>query len=365
MPRQREPQIPPVPTPRATAKTGALAHHAAVFSAFVKAAGRTLISGLTHTPAERQMAALPAGRMRVWGRNVRLHLEADIVLVMDDLVADIQVDDAQLPLIPEKTDQYTFHILAGRLRLGFESIEWLLGRYLFPAANVPLRNPRVALDERGIRLEAILGLGPLAIPLTIGGPLGLAKNGLVELQASRIAAGSIGVNQILKLLQTDLAHVFRLEPGAAIVASGNTLLLDPEQIIPVPRARGRPVALATVPGELVLTYASPEAIEAPPLLTRDAKAYLFCLGHALLVGKMFLHDAVLQMVARDETRGLLDVSLGAYRKQLAAGESTLSQRGELLVRLPNLDQVDEPYRKINGRLMPDKHRSPFRTRQPK
>ncbi len=320
-------------------KTGTLAHNMAVFSAFVEAAGKTLITGMALTPAERQMATLAEGRMRIWAHNVRLFFEGDVVLGLDDLVAEIQMNDPELPLIPERTDQYVFHILKGTVRLEASAIEALLSRYLFAAAPLALGDPKVALDDRGMRLEGELPWGPLRVPIVLAGPVTLNDEGRIQLSVARVEAGGMGIGPLLSLLRTDLERVLRVPPDAPMSARGNALAIDPEQIFPAPRARGRPAAVDVSSGALLLSYDWPEPIAGPPLVEKDAPAFLFCIGHTLLVGKMFLRDAVFQVVPRSADAQVLDFSLQGYRKQLAAGESTLKQHGELVVRLPNLDEI--------------------------
>jgi hypothetical protein len=352
-------------------KRGKLLRTLAEVAEFWKAAGHVLVDGLTHTSAERQLAALPPGRMRVWAKQVRLFFDPEVVLHLEDLTAEIAVDDPDLPLIPEKTDQYSFHLVSGTLRLSAASIQGLLGKYLFPATGIPLHNPKVTLDERGMRLAAELSWGPVTVPITLAGPMRLADGGALELVAARVEAAGWGLGPLLGLLRTDLERVLRLSHDGPVHAAGNRLRIDPERIFPSPRAKGRPVAVSVEGGDLVLHYASAEPPPAPPLLTLDHGSYLFCLGHSLLVGKMFLHDAVFQVVPRDPEIDILDFSLTRYRQQLAAGESTMKPHGELLVRLPNLAELDqasasaEPYPKLNGRLVLGTQRDKIRKRQPR
>ena len=130
----------------------------------------------------------------------------------------------------------------------------------------------------------------------------------------------------------------RLAPDGPVRTVGNRMCIDPEHIFPKPRSQGRPAALTLEPGFLVLDYATEEPIGPPPLVENEQSAYLFCLGHALLVGKMYMQDAVFQVVPRNPDAAHLDFSLHDYRKQLAAGESTMKAHGELVVRLPNLEE---------------------------
>ena len=344
-------------------KTGSLAQQAAVFSAFLQAAGKTLMTGLGQTAAERQIEVLPKGRMRVWASNVRLHFDDQVVLNLDDVVADIQLDDPEAPLIPERTDQYAFHLLKGRVRLKAATIESLLGRYLFAGAGLPLANPRVSLDDRGMRLDADLSWGMVNVAITLAGPLERGPRGTIDLVAARVQAAGWGLGPLLGLLRTDLERVLPVPPGGALAVSGNRLELDAEKIFPNPRAQGHPTEIAVAGGDLVLTYDTDEELREPPLIDQDAPAYLFCLGHNLLVGKMFLNDAVFQVVPRSAEADFVDFSLQDYRKQLAAGESTLKQHGELLVRMPSMDEISEAYSNLNGPLAPSRQRSPFRKRQ--
>ena len=70
-------------------KLRGLLREAAAALAFTKAASQTILSGFAHSEAERRLVELPPGRLRLWTRNVNLHFDPEVVLLLEDLVAEV------------------------------------------------------------------------------------------------------------------------------------------------------------------------------------------------------------------------------------------------------------------------------------
>lgn len=311
---------------------------AKVLSAFLGAFGKTIVSGggpgIRWRPVREQLKRLSAGHMRFWARNLHLYLEEDLQLVIHSVEADLAVHDPEVPIIPERKDSYDFRVIAGHIAMSEETLSRILTRYVL--AKGPLEDAELSLPGDRLVLQARVRKGAFRVPIRLEAVPAIDARGMIALTPLRIAIGNLGVGGVMQLLRVDLASLIELPAGSPLEIRGNTVLLDPEGIIPEPRTLGSPTEVALAPGWLHLYYHPGTEADPPPLLEGGAANYLYCIGHDLLIGKMLLGDACFQVVNK-EPADHLDFSLERYRLQLSQGESSLKPGGEVLARIPNLD----------------------------
>lgn len=310
---------------------------AEIISAFASAFGKTLITHAKPSPEAACLASIAQGSTRVWAQNVSFHLDDGVVLKLRDFVADLQVKDPEHPLVPEKRDTYFFVIRSGRIRLGASTVETLVNRYLLPAVGNPIKEARLTISGDRLILRGKVHKMGLDLPITLENLVGVTPDGMIELAPQRIAVSEVGLGGVLKFFKLELDNLMELPPNGPLQIHGDRMIIDPGGIFPSPKAVGLPSSVMIDRGELVLGYGETDPASVPPLLDHDAPNYLLCVGHHMLIGKMMMHDAYLQII-NSEPSSHLDFSLERYRDQLAAGNSSLHAGDQLLVRLPNLNR---------------------------
>jgi hypothetical protein len=308
-------------------------------SAFAKAFYQTLFLGHPPSPAEKELASLPEGRSRIWAKNLHLYYDDGVVLKIRDMVADMRVHDSGYPLMPDRKDSYSIVIHQGVIRLPAASLEALLNRHVLHKSDLPLYDARVSFSGDRLFLHAKLRWRlNLPIPIVLECQLLPIEDGRIVLHVERLRAAEIGLGGLLGLLNMNLETLMPSsgEGAAGMTVRDNRIYIDSIAILPEPRSEGRPTEVRLERGELVLMYDPDHELDPPPpLIDPQAPCYVLGVGHDLLIGKMLMKDAYYQVVSRDGTTHL-DFALEGYRQQLAAGNSTLSNDGAVLVRLPNL-----------------------------
>lgn len=313
---------------------------ARVLSAFVKAFGQTLISGRSHHQAvSAQLHETPEGTSRLWARNAKLMMEEGITLLLDELQAEVQVLDPLAPLIPEKRESFNFNIQVGRMAMDEASISNLMNRYAFPPRS-PLYNLRVELPEGQIVFDGTLRINRLmTIGLHMTCALSVTPAGLMELTPIAIKSGSLPIDKILKFLGQDLGNFMPKGEQASMRFEEGRILIDPTSMFPAPKASGRLVHAEVTGEHLVMSYDNGAPHMTPPLLEPEAPAYIAMLGHDLLVGKITMTDACLQLLPLNPEATWVEFALPFYRAQLAQGESSLMYADEVLYRLPAVSEL--------------------------
>jgi len=309
-------------------------------SAFAKAFYQTLFTGHPPSPAEKELAALPEGRSRIWAKNLHLYYDDAVVLKIREMIADMRVHDPGYPLMPDRKDAYSIVIHQAEIRLPAASLEALLNRHVLPHSDLPLHDARVSIVGDRLILHAKLRWRlNLPVPIVLECQLLPVDAGRIVLLVERIRAAEIGLGGLLSFLHLNLESLLpqSQEGTGGMTVEENRLYIDPIATLPEPRSEGRPTSVHLERGELVLKYEPEDELDPPPpLIDPQAPCYVLGVGHDLLIGKMLMKDAYYQVVSRDGAKHL-DFALAGYRRQLAEGNSTLSNDGGVLVRLPNLN----------------------------
>ncbi|HEY9722723.1 MAG TPA: hypothetical protein V6D47_11965, partial [Oscillatoriaceae cyanobacterium] len=232
-----------------------VASQAKMLSAFVRAFGKTLLSGKsTHQRTVAQLQDTPEGTSRLWARNAKLMLEEGLVLLLDELQAELRMRDARMPLIPENADSYSFNIQLGRIAMDATSIGNLMNRYAFPARG-PLYNLSVTLPESFVVLEGSLRVNRLlTIRLYLRCRVGVAIGGQLELVPEEIKSGALPLDRIFNLLGVELGRFMPEGATAGVRFEDGRILVDPMGLLPAPTATGRLVHAEVRGDHLVMSY---------------------------------------------------------------------------------------------------------------
>lgn len=310
-------------------RSGTIKRQALVFSTFVKAFGKSLISGM---PREE----LPPGHMQLWGQNVHLYLEPDICLALHGLYGHLVVKDPARPLALEAKGEYDLHVRGGSLSLDEESLENLINRYAIQGSMI--ERIQLSIEDGLIRMTAKVRFHGIAFPVSLDCEVSLTREGLIQLAPTHLSSPNVLVGGFMRFFPVSLEKTLVMPKGSALSLSGNLLRVDPGKIVPAPRVFGRLKKIHLEGKHLHLCYEGtpPDA----PLL-HPTERYLLCLGHELELGKLLLRDTRLQVIGLKE-EDALDFSLTGYREQLAQGCAQLGVDGEILASIPNLHKIPQP-----------------------
>lgn len=299
----------------------ALKDQAKVFSAFIQAFGKKLSSRIP------QPKELGPGITRIWAHGIRLFFEPDIPLEVEGFYAYAVMHDPEASLTPDRREDYDLMIKSGRITLTEDALVAAANRFLLPGTG--LERASAKLDEDGIRLTAHVKFAVI-LPVTIEGDITL-ENGKLLLKSRHIAVANIGLGGLMRFMHLDLASVFQAST-AAVKAQGNTLILDPEYIVPAPRILGRLQAVRLGPGTLTLDYGSEAARPALPI---PADRYLFLKDHTLKLEPVTLHPVEVEVLPF-EKEAPFEFSLTEYREQLEDAKARLLRGGQVILNVPPL-----------------------------
>src|SRR5882757_1940048 len=110
-------------------------------------------------------------------------------------------------------------------------------QYVFAAPDSPIKDVDVT-----IRGSFLLVKGKLHskgdVPFETEGTIGATKDGQIRIQAQKIKAVKVPVKGLMDLLGLKLADLINTKRVAGVRVDGDSLFLDPQQILPPPHIQG-------------------------------------------------------------------------------------------------------------------------------
>jgi hypothetical protein len=143
----------------------------------------------------------------------------------------------------------------------------------------------------------------------------------------------------MKLLGLDMAKLVNTRRTKGVSVEGNDIILDPAQMLPPPKMRGRITAVSIQGDEIVQTFGTARKLRAGGLSGGNYMAYR---GGVLRFGKLTMTDADMQLIDADPTDPF-DFFPDHYKEQLVAGYSKTTATGGLLVFMPDYGKISKSH----------------------
>jgi hypothetical protein len=271
-------------------------------------------------------------------RNVNLHVDEGIVLVVRRLRGRMESRTAGRPPIFDDGRSYVLNVDQGELSIGMRSLERLLNAHVFAYPGAPLEDVRVRPTGDG-RLEqkAKLHKG-ITIPVSMKASVAATPEGQLQMHVESMKAAGMPARGLLKLFGLELDDLVKLEQGHGVVVRDDDLIISVGQVLPPPEIRGR-LSSAFVRGdELVQIFGDKPSL--PELTKPDPKApnYVYFHGSDIRFGKLTMSGADLQLIDADP-RDPFDFFPARYKAQLVAGYSKNTPAGGLKTYMPDFNDL--------------------------
>jgi hypothetical protein len=145
-------------------------------------------------PPPASASAAPSGRpVHIEMRNVRLHLEPDIILNVRRLGGEmVSVHPGQPPVF-DRADSYVLRVAEGDVSMDMDSLTALMNRHVWNYKGSPLSNVRLSVDGNDIVQHATLHKG-VKLPVVLEAAVSASSDGRLELHTEAVRA--LGVRSI-------------------------------------------------------------------------------------------------------------------------------------------------------------------------
>lgn len=267
-------------------------------------------------------------------RRVDFHIDDGIILGIERLRGEL------LPTAPggvptfDMKQSFILNIHSAIIAIDTLSLSTLLNRHVFGYRGAPLRKLRVGVDGDQLVQTGVMRKG-VDLPFKIRATMTLTPDGRIRLHPTSVRVIGVGMGRVMRLFGMRLQSLIKLQPGHGAQIEGDDFILDPTEMLPPPKIRGRLTSIGIKDGRVVQSFGAPNAERAPLFGSGESfPNYMYFRGGALRFGKLTMADADLALVDQ-EPKSSFDFSLAGYNDQLVAGYSKSTQALGLVVHMPD------------------------------
>jgi hypothetical protein len=249
-------------------------------------------------------------------RNVVYHFTDDIA---------VHIVSVQGILVPTRPPQivvfddkasFLLKLDYAEIAMSCDSLAHALNERVFAAADAPIKN--LSIQSQG---SALIVKGKLHqkgnVAFETVGTLSVTADGRVRLHTEKVKAAHLPVKGLMDLLGIDLADVINARKVQGVALEKDDLLLDPAEILPPPRIRGKVTAVRIQGNEIVQVFGTRQPTNFASAVSGNYMAYR---DNELRFGKLTMHDTDMVLIDMDP-QDPFDFFLDRYKDQLVAGYS--------------------------------------------
>lgn len=274
-----------------------------------------------------------SGAVRANMRRVHYRVFHDVALDIAFLQGALTPTRQDRPVSFDDPTSFAIAIDTARIAIDTADLSGLLNQFVFRYHGASLRGLRATTEAGRLKLHGRIHK-LVSLPFTIIASARVTRDGIIQLHPDEVQLLGIGVKGLLGALSVELDDLVRSNRLHGVKVVGNDLELDPTELLPPPRIRGRLRALLVEPGALVQIFGRREHASAfvpVPVLGPAAIAFR---GGRLQFGKLTMADADMRII-RPDSGGRFDFFLDQYLRQLVAGYHTTTPSNGLDVVMPD------------------------------
>ena len=269
--------------------------------------------------------------------NVNIHLDPVLILHIHRLSGQfLPTKKGQPPAFDDKLS-YLVAVDSAEIGVTAASMSHAMNTYVFAAPDAPLKNLTVSIQGNQIKQAGTLNKG-VGIPFEMTGTMSATADGRIRIRPTQVRAAHLPVEGVMKLLGLDMAKLVNTRNTKGVSVDGNDIILDPAQMLPPPKMRGRITAVRIEGDEIVQTFGTGRTLQAGKPSVANYMAYR---GGVLRFGKLTMNDTDMRLIDADPSDPF-DFFPDHYQDQLVAGYSKTTATGGLLVYMPDYSKISQP-----------------------
>ncbi len=221
----------------------------------------------------------------------------------------------QIVIFDDKTS-FLLNLDYGEIGISCDSLAHVLNERVFDAADAPIKNVNLQSNGNTLIVKGKLPhKGNVAFE-TIG-TLSVTTDGRIRLHAEKVKAAHLPVKGLMDLLGIGFADVINTRRVQGVALEKDDLLLDPAEILPPPRIRGKVTAVRIQGNEIVQIFGTHVPAN---FASAEAGNYMAYRDNELSFGKLTMHDTDMVLIDMNP-QDPFDFYLDHYKDQLVAGYS--------------------------------------------
>ncbi len=275
-------------------------------------AGRA--SPVTPRPATPQSETSAKDSVRVAMKNVVYHFTDDIAVhIVSVQGVLVSTRPPQIVVFDDKTS-FLLNLAYAEIAMSCDSLAHVLNERVFAAADAPIKS--VSIQSKG---NTLIVKGKLHqkgnVAFETVGTLSATADGRVRLHAEKVKAAHLPVKGLMDLLGIDIADLINAKKVQGVAVEKDDLILDPAEILPLPRIRGKVTAVRIQGNDVVQIFGTQQPANFASAISGNYMAYR---DNELRFGKLTMYDTDMILIDMDP-QDPFDFYLDHYKDQLVAG----------------------------------------------
>ena len=263
-------------------------------------------------------------------RNVRYHYTSSIAVHILGLSGWLTPAAGHALVYFDDNRSFVLHIAAADMSISTEAMTSILNQYVFAAPDAPLKALSISADGSNLKITGKLHSHG-DIPFEEEGVLSLTPSGEIRIHSIRVKAAHLPVKTVMDLLGIHISGLISHHKVRGVRAEKDDLLLNPEEILPLPRIQGR-LTSVHVGGNAIVEHFGGRIPELAPGNYMDYR------GGRFRFGKLTMNDADMELIDMDQ-QDPFDFYLARYKEQLVAGYTKTTSTFGLRVFMPDFDKL--------------------------
>lgn len=276
-------------------------------------------------------ASPPRNAVAVTMRNLMYHFTPRIAVHIYEFSGWLTPTGQNPFPIFDDARSFVLHIDAANMSLTTQDMSNILNDYVFAARDAPLKDLSIVTSGNILKIKGKLH-SKGDIPFEEEGTLSLTPQGEMRIHSDKVKAAHLPVKGLMDLLGVSLSDLISTNKIRGVRAEKGDLLLDPQEILPLPKIEGRLTAIE-LQGDTIVEHFGKRLPALPP------GNYMTYRGGRLRFGKLTMDDTDMVLMDMDP-QDPFDFYLSHYKEQLVAGYTKTTPAFGLRVFMRDYNKLD-------------------------
>lgn len=266
--------------------------------------------------------------------NVDLHLTPHVTLRVRSLHGRFVPTGNGAPNLDDH-GSYVVEVDGGEVALGEASLNAIMNEHVFVGHDPPVEDLKITIEEGLLKQKGKLDKA-IDIPFKTKGTVEATADGKIRVHARSIKSLGLPVKGLMKVLGVEMDDLLKVEAGHGVTVDDNDFIIDPAEVLPPPKLRGKITAVRIEGDEIVQTFGSGTAAHIRPRAV--SKNHIYWRGGNLRFGKLTMSGTDLELIDKDPSDPF-DFSVAHYNDMLVAGYSKNLPRLGLRTYMPDYNDL--------------------------
>lgn len=233
-------------------------------------------------------------------------------------------------IVFDDKNSFVLDLAWAEIAITCNSLAQVLNENVFSASDAPIKG--ISIETKNDQLVIKGKLHQKGdVPFETTGTLSVEGDGRIRIHTEHLKAAHVPVKGLMDLLGLNISQMINTKKIEGVSTDKDDLILNPEQILPPPRIKGRVTAVRVQGNDIVQVFGKPQGAG---FADKQSGNYMAYHEGALRFGKLTMNDAdlmLIDMAPRDPFEFYLD----HYKEQLVVGYTKITPEFGLRVYVPD------------------------------